>query len=148
MPGLDPKVAMHRLNIKEDAKPVKQPQRRFRLDIIDAIEFEVRKLIDSGFICEEQHPDWVANNVPVTKKNGSIRICIDFQNLNDACPMDEFPLPVTGIMIDNTASYERMPFMDGFSGYNQIKMYADDEKHTAFRTHLAVFCYTVMPFGL
>src|SRR4051812_331071 len=86
MPGLDPKVALHCLNIKADAKPVKQPQRRFWSDIMNAIEQEVRKLIDSGFIREEQHPDWVANIVPVTKKNGSIGICIDFQNLNDACP--------------------------------------------------------------
>src|SRR5436189_1058293 len=53
MPGLDPKVAMHCLNIKADAKPVKQPQRRFRSDIMDAIEQEAQKLIDSGFICEE-----------------------------------------------------------------------------------------------
>src|SRR3954468_21405235 len=57
MPCLDPKVAMHRLNIKADAKPIKQPQRRIRPDIMDAIEQEVRKLIDSGFIREEQHPD-------------------------------------------------------------------------------------------
>src|SRR4051812_12497522 len=148
MPGLDPKVAMHRLNIKADAKLVKQPQRRFRPDIMDAIEQEVRKLINSGFIREEQHPDWVSNIVHVTKKNGSIRICIDFRNLNDACPKDEFPLPVTDIMVDKTAGYERMSFMDGFSRYNQIKMLPDDERHTAFRTPLGVFCYTVMPFGL
>src|SRR3954470_21388866 len=56
MPGLDPKVAMHRLNIKVGAKPVKQTQRRFQPDIMDAIKQEVRKLIDSGFICEEQPP--------------------------------------------------------------------------------------------
>src|SRR3954466_8843068 len=115
---------------------------------MDAIEQEVRKLIDSGFICEEQHPDLVANIVPIPKKNGSIHICIDFRNLNNACPKDEFPLPVTDIMVENTANYERMSFMDGFSGYNQIKMHPDDEKHTAFRTPLGVFFYTVMPFGL
>src|SRR3954463_10858812 len=98
---------------------------------MDAIKQEVRKLIDSGFIREKQHPDWVSNIVPVTKKNGSIRICIDFRNLNDACPKDEFLLPVTDIMVDNTAGYERMSFMDGI-----------------FRTPLGIFCYTVMPFGL
>src|SRR4051812_31691698 len=120
MPGLDPKVAMHRLNIKAGAKPVKQPQKRFRPDIMDAIEEEVRKLIDSEFIHEEQHPDWVANIVLITKKNGSICICICiyFRNLNDACPKDEFLLPVTHMVVDNTAGYERMSFMDGFSGYN------------------------------
>src|SRR5436190_1679932 len=86
MPCLDPKVAMHRLNIKADAKPVKQLQRRFRPKIMDAIEQEVRKLIGLAFICDEQHADWVSNIIPVAKKNGSIRICIYFRNLNSACP--------------------------------------------------------------
>ena len=69
MPGLDPQVAMHRLNIKPDTKPVKQQQRRFRPDIMEAIEAEVHKLITCDFIWEEQHPDWVANIVPILKKN-------------------------------------------------------------------------------
>jgi len=95
MPGLDPQVAMHCLNIKPDAKPVKQQQRRFCPNIMKAIEAEVYKLIACGFIREEQHSDWVANIVPVLKKNGKIRICIDYRDLNTACPKDEFPLPIT-----------------------------------------------------
>ena len=77
MPGLDPQVATHRLNINPDAKPVNQ-QRRFRPEIMKVIQSEVKKLVDSGFIREEQHPDWVANIVPVTKKNGKIRVCLIF----------------------------------------------------------------------
>jgi len=115
---------------------------------MEAIQSEVKKLIDSDFIREEQHPDWVANIVPVPKKNGKIRVCIDFRDLNVACPKDEFLIPITGVMIDNTCGFERMSFMDGFSGYNQIKMYPDDDKHTSFRTPLGVYCYTVIPFGL
>jgi len=69
MPGLDPQVAMHCLNINPDAKPVKQQQRRFCPEIMEAVQSEVKKLIDSGFIREEQHPYWVANSIPVTKKN-------------------------------------------------------------------------------
>ena len=69
MPRLDPQVAMYRLNIRSDANPVKQQQCRFRPNIMEAIEAEVHKLIACGFIREEQHPDWVANIVPVLKKN-------------------------------------------------------------------------------
>ena len=69
MPGFDPQIAMHRLNIKPNVKPVKQQQRRFHPDIMEAIEAEVHKLIACGFIQEEQHSDWVANIVPVLKKN-------------------------------------------------------------------------------
>ena len=115
---------------------------------MEAIEAEVQKLIEYGFIREEQYPDWVANIVPVLKKNGKIWVCIDFHDLNIACPKDEFSLPITDVIIDNMCGFERMSFMDGFSGYNQIKMYPDDEKHASFRTPLGVFCYTVMPFGL
>ena len=114
-------------NINLDARPVKQQQRRFRPEIMEAIQSEVKKLIDSDFIREEQCPDWVANIVPVTKKNGKIWVCIDFRDINEACPKDEFPLPITDVMIDNTCGFERMSFMDGFYEYNQIKMYPDDE---------------------
>ena len=105
MPELDPQVAMPRLNIKPDAKLVKQQQRRFYPNIMEAIEAEVHKLIAYGFIREEQHPDWVANIVPVLKKNKKIRICIDYPDLNSACPKDEFLLPITDVMIDNTCGF-------------------------------------------
>ena len=72
MPGLDPQVAMHRLNINSDGKPIKQQQRQFHPEIMEAIQSEVKKLIYSDFIREKQHPDWVANIVPVTKKNEKI----------------------------------------------------------------------------
>ena len=85
---------------------------------MEAIEVEVHKLIACGFIQEEQHPDWVANIVPILKKNGKIRICIDYCDLNTACPKDEFPLPIVDVMIDNTCGFESMSFMDGFLGYN------------------------------
>ena len=115
---------------------------------MEAIQSEIKSFIDSGFIREEQHPNWVANIVLVTKKNGKIWICIDFHDLNEACPKDEFSLPITNVMINSTRDFERMSFIDGFSGYNQIKMYPDDEKHTSSRTPLGVYCYTVMPFRL
>ena len=115
---------------------------------MEAIEAEVHKLITCGFIREVQHPDWIANIVLVLKKNGKIWFCIDYRDLNTACPKDEFPLPITDVMIDNTCGFEGTSFMDSFSGYNQIKMYPGDEKHTSFRTPLGVYCNTVMPFRL
>ena len=57
---------------------------------MEAIEIEIHKLIECGLIREEQHPDWVANIVPVLKKNEKIRVSIDFWDLNEACLKDEF----------------------------------------------------------
>ena len=116
MPGLNPQIATHRLIFNPDIKPVKQQQWRFCPEIIEAIESEVKKLIDSDFIREKQHPDWVANIVFVPKKNGKIQICIDYRDLNATCPNDELPLPITDVMINNTCSFERMSFMDASQG--------------------------------
>nr|XP_009792388.1 PREDICTED: uncharacterized protein LOC104239453 [Nicotiana sylvestris] len=148
MPGLDHKVAVHHLAVKKGARPVKQAQRRFRPELIPSIEAEVNKLIEAGFIREVKYPSWISSIVPVKKKNGQIRVCVDFRDLNNACPKDEFPLPIPELMIDATTGYEAMSFMDGSSGYNQIRMAPKDEELTAFRTPKGIYCYKVMPFGL
>ena len=84
----------------------------------------------------------------VKKKNGKVRICVDFRDLNKACPKDEFPLPNMDVLIDSTSNHGIFSFMDGFSGYNQIKMATKDAEKTAFRTPFGNFYYTVMPLGL
>ncbi|KAL0290344.1 UNVERIFIED_CONTAM: Transposon Tf2-12 polyprotein [Sesamum calycinum] len=86
--------------------------------------------------------------VPVRKKNGQIRVCVDFRDLNNACPKDDFPLPIAELMIDATTGHEALSFMDGSSGYNQIRMAPADEELTAFLTPKGIYCYKVMPFGL
>ncbi|XP_049359184.1 uncharacterized protein LOC125823856 [Solanum verrucosum] len=148
MPGLNPKVAVHQMAVKNSSRPVKQAQRRFRPDLVPLIENEVNKLIEAGFIREVKYPTWISSIVPVRKKNGQIRVCVDFRDLNNACPKYEFPLPIPELMIDATTGYEAMSFMDGSSGYNQIRMAPKDGELTAFRTPKGIYCYKVMPFGL
>ena len=94
------------------------------------IKSEVKKLIDSSFVRKEQHPDWMANIFPFSKKNRKIWICIDYRDLNAACPKDKFSLPITDVMIDKMCGFERMSFMGGFSGYNQIKIYHEAVSYT------------------
>ncbi|KAM2246586.1 hypothetical protein ACFXTI_007390 [Malus domestica] len=112
------------------------------------IVVEIDKLIEAGFIREVQYPKWISNIVIVLKKSGQIRVCVDFRDLNDACPNDDFPLPIIEIMVDATTGYEAQSFMDDSSGYNQICMAFEDEELTAFRTPKGIYCYKVMPFGL
>ena len=68
------------------------------------------------------YPEWLANMVPVPKKDGKVRMCVDFQDLNKASPKDDFPLPHIDVLLDNTVGHALLSFMDGFSGYNHIKM--------------------------
>jgi len=86
--------------------------------------------------------------VPIRKKNGQLRICVDFRDLNDACPKDDFLLLVTELMIDSTTGHEALSFMDCTARYNQILMAPEDQEATAFHTAKGIFCYKVMPFGL
>ena len=108
MLGLDPKAAVYHLSIRKDVSPKKQPQRRFCPELIPEIEKEVNKLIEAGFIREVKYPTLIANIVPVRKKNGQLRVCVDFRDLNDACPKDDFPL--IELMIDSTIGYILLSF--------------------------------------
>ena len=148
MLGLNPNIALHHLTVKKGVCPVKQAQRRFRLELIPQIEIEVNKLIEAGFTREVQYPEWIANIVPIKKKNGQIRVCVDFCDLNNACPKDDFSLPITEVMVDATTGHKALSFMDGSSGYNQIRMNPKDEELTAFSTPKGIYCYKVMHFGL
>lgn len=148
MPGLDENVVVHQLPLKPGAKPVKQKLRRLKPEWILKIKEEVIKQYNAGFLQVSQYPEWLANIVPVPKKDGKVRMCVDYRNLNQASPKDDFPLPHIDLLVDNTAGHEMMSFMDGFSGYNQIHLAKEDMEKTSFITPWGVFCYRVMPFGL
>ena len=148
MAGLDPRLVVHSLNVDPGVKPVVQPAKVFHTNVEVQITQEVKKLLAAGFIKPIQHPKWLSNIVPVKKKNGQIRCCVDFRNLNKACLKDEFPLSNVDLFVDSAAKSSMFSFMDGYSGYNQIRMAAKDVKKTTFRTSIGNFYYIVMPFGL
>ncbi|XP_059428507.1 uncharacterized protein LOC132162267 [Corylus avellana] len=148
MPGIDPKDIVHHLNIDPKVKPVKQKRRKFAPDRNMAIAEEVGKLLKAQFIEEAHYPDWLSNVVMVKKSSGKWRMCVDFTDLNKACPKDSFPLPHISSLVDATAGYELLSFMDAFSGYNQIFMHPSDQEKTAFITDRGLYCYKVMPFDL
>ena len=135
-------------------KPVKQPMRRLSDERRKVIGDELARLLASGFIMEVLHPDWLSNPVLVEKKkddpNVAIvwRMCIDYTNLNKACPKDPFPLPRIDQVIDSTAGCELLSFVDAYSGFHQIPLNPDDQMKTAFITPYGAYCYRVMTFGL
>ena len=91
---------------------------------------------------------WLANIVPVPKKDGRVRMCVNYRDLNKAYPKDGFHLPHIDTLVDSAASSAMYSFMDGFSGYNQIKIAEADKIKTSFITEWGVYYYLVMPFGL
>ena len=91
------------------------------------------------FIKEVYYPDWLANVVMVKKASGKWRMCVDFTDLNKACPKDSYPLPRIDQLVDSTASHQLLSFMDAFSGYNQITMDEADQEKTSFITSQGLF---------
>ena len=126
MGGIDPAIITHRLSVSPSCKPVKQKRRSFAPERQKAINEEVGKLFQAGTIREVEYPEWLANVVLVKKEKGKWRLCIDFTDVNLACPKDNFPIPRIDLIIDATAGHELLSFMDAFSGYNHISMDLDD----------------------
>lgn len=104
--------------------------------------------MEAGFIFEIDYPEWLANIVLVQKQNGKWRLCIDYTDLNKACPKDFYPLSNIDQLIDATSRYDMLSFMDAFSGYHQISMAKKDIPKTSFITHRAIYAYRKMTFGL
>ena len=94
MPGLDRSIVEHRLPIKPGYRPFKQAPRRFNPNVLDDIKKETERLLEAKFIRPYRYAEWISNVVPMYKKNGKLRVCIDFRDLNKATPMDGYPMPI------------------------------------------------------
>ena len=94
MPGLDIKLVEHRLKLKPEARPIKQKLRKLDPRIEQQVKEGLEDLLKAGFIRAIDYPDWLANIVAVPKKNGKVRICIDFRDLNKATPKMIIHFPI------------------------------------------------------
>ena len=121
MPGIATEVIRHQLNVDLEKKPIQQRRQVFAPKRNTAIMDDVNKLLAADFIRKVYYPDWLANVVLVKKVNGKWRMCIDFTNLNKACPKDSFPLLIIDQLVDSMVGHKLLTFMDAFSGYNQAR---------------------------
>ena len=145
---MDPEFICHHLNVNPLVAPKKQLPRRPSKEHAEAVQEEVAKLKQAGAIKEVFYPEWLANTMVVKKKSGKWRACIDFTDLNKACPKDPFPMPKINQLVDATVSHPRMSFLDAFQGYHQISLALDDQEKAAFVTPIGNYHYKVMSFDL
>ena len=113
-PGVDPKFICHHLSVNPLIAPKKQPPRRPSKEHAEAVREEVTRLKQVGAIKEVFYPEWLANTVVVKKKSRKWRVCVDFTDLNKACPKDPFPMPKIDQLVDATVSHPWMSFLDAF----------------------------------
>ena len=123
---VDPNFICHYLNVNPFITPRRQPPWPPSKEHVKAVKNEVTKLKQAEVIKEVFYPQWLANTIVVKKKIGKWRVCVDFTDLNKACPKDPFPIPRIDQLVNATVGHPRMSFLDAFQGYHQIPLTLDD----------------------
>ncbi|GJX85673.1 reverse transcriptase domain-containing protein [Tanacetum coccineum] len=119
----------------------------FAWELSDMTE-EVAEWVKLGIVRPVKYPTYISNPVLVKKGDGTWGICIDFKNLNSACPKDYYPLPNIDCKVESVMGFKYKCFLDAYKSYHQIQMAEEDEEKTAFYTDQGTYCYTKMPFEL
>jgi hypothetical protein len=144
----DPDIIQHKIPLEKDTVPFKKKLRPISPLLLPVIEREMKNLLDAKIIVPLRYSKWIANLVIVRKKNGEVRLCVDFRNLNKCSKKDNYPLPKMEHLLQRISGAKVMSFLDGFFGYNQVVVHPDDQEKTAFTTPWGTFMYSKMPFGL
>ena len=147
VPGVDPKFIVHKLNVDPSFPPKKQKPRRSAKEHVEAMKSEVQRLKEAGVIREIYFLEWLANTVVVKQKNGKWSVCVDFTDLNRACPKDLFPMPKIDQLVDSMYGHPRISFLDAFQGYHQIALAPEDREKTTFISPDTNYHYTMMSLG-
>jgi hypothetical protein len=148
MKGIPPHICEHKIELQPEAKPVRQMRYRMNPNYAAKVKEEIDKYLEARFIYPVDKTEWLSPIVIVPKKNGKLRVCVDYRKLNAVTKVDPFPLPFTESILEAVAGHEMYTLMDGYSGYNQIMIALEDQLKTSFITEYGAFAYRVMPFGL
>ena len=114
----DPNIMQHVIPMKQQAKPFQQKLRKMHPSLEPTVKKELNKILAARIIFSVRHTQWVANLVPVRNKNGDIRLCVNFQNLNKVSEKDNYPVPSMEKILQQVFGSEMFSLLDGFSGYN------------------------------
>jgi ribonuclease HI len=145
---LDPNIIQHVIPMKPKTQPFQQKLRKMHPKLEPIVKKELNKLLNAKIIFLVRHTQWVSNLVPVRKKSGEIRLCVNFQNLNRVSDKDNYPVPPMEQILQQVSGSKRLSLLDGFSGYNQVLMSPPDQLKTTFHTPWGTYAYRKMPFGL
>jgi hypothetical protein len=137
-----------KIPLRVEARPITQGQYKLNSIYKQKVKVEIDRMLEVGIIEPVEESEWISPMLVQEKKQGGIRICIDLRKLNNACLHDLFPTPFTDEVLENVGGHEVYSFIDGFSGYHQIKITQEDGYRTTFATEWGSYQYTVMSFGL
>jgi hypothetical protein len=148
IPGIDPRIVKHEIRTYPDAKPIQQRLRAVNPWKALAIYAEVEKLLNASLIYPVPLTEWVSNSIPMDKKQVTIRVCMDFHDLNKACPKENVSTPFIDQILDECVGSKEFYFMDRFSRSNQMQIKPEDQHKMIFICPWGTFSYQKMAFGL
>ncbi len=138
----------HTISFKDpNQEPIKQQVRRLAHGLRKPVEQECKKMLKHDYI-RPSSSAWASPIVPVKKKDGTLRFCIDYRKLNAVTKKDSYPLPRIDVLLETLKGAKYFCCLDLYSGYWQIKVAKQDREKTAFVTHCGLYEFNVMPFGL
>ena len=164
--GISPVVCTHHIYLEEEAKSVRQPQRRLNPHMQEVVRAEVLKLLQAGIIYPISDSTWMSPTQVVLKKSRVTtvhnekgeemptrlttgwRVCIDYRRLNEVIRKDHFPLPFLDQLLERISCHPFYCFLDGYSGYFHIAITSEDQKMTTFTYPFGTYAYKRMPSGL
>jgi hypothetical protein len=148
VPGLPPKRDINfSINIMPGAAPVSKAPYRMSTPELKELQLQLEELLNKGYIRPSVSP-WGAPVLFVKKKDGMMRLCIDFRQLNKVTIKNKYPLPRIDDLFDQLKDAKVFSKIDLRSGYHQVRIKDEDISKTAFRTRYGHYEFTVVPFGL
>ncbi|KAL3689878.1 hypothetical protein R1sor_016187 [Riccia sorocarpa] len=148
MKGVPPEICQHKIKLLPSTKPMVQRPYRMNPNYAETVKKEIDKLKEADFIYPVKEYDWLSPIVIVPKKNGKLRVCVDYRKLNEFTVKDPYPILFIDDILDKVAGREAYTFIDGYSGYNQVEISPDDRKKITFITPWGAYAYARMLFGL
>ncbi|CAL2265576.1 unnamed protein product [Prunus armeniaca] len=148
MPDINSNIICHWLHVNLASKPVDKKRDNFTPERVAIIKVEIDKLLAASFIEEFSYSECLANLVLVAKQeNGKWRVCVNYTDLNKACPKDNFLLLRIDQLVDSISGSQLLSFMDTYFDYNQILMHEDDKANTCFIIKRGTYYYKVILLG-
>jgi len=144
----DTPVIEHKIPLKKESTPFKKKLRSISPLLLPIMEKEIKKILNAQIIIPLRYSEWVVNFVHVRKKNGEMRLCVDFRILNKCSKKENYPFSKMDHILQRVSGASVMSFIDGFSGYNQISVHPNDREKTAFATPWGTLCMPRFPLGL
>ncbi len=141
-------MEQQKIELLRNARPITIKQGRWNPKYITMVKEELDKLLEAMFIKPMETTEWVALMVLTLKKNGKLRVCVNYKALNKVTKKYRYPLPFCEKIMEEITRHEMYTLRDRYNGYHQVKIVLKDQLKTTFTTPWGTFCYKVMPFGL